>query len=63
MASSVESPSSRVHVDAATRGAAERGDAAVEALELKVLHDGPIVINVRLAADRCCSTDMKASEQ
>jgi hypothetical protein len=34
--------------------AAQRGDAAVEALELKVLHDAPGFINVRLAADRCC---------
>jgi hypothetical protein len=34
--------------------AAERGDAAVEALELKMLHDDPGIINVRLAADPCC---------
>jgi len=32
--------------------ATEQCDAAVEALELKMLHDAPIVINVRLAADR-----------
>jgi hypothetical protein len=37
--------------------AAERRDAPVEALELKMLHDIPIVINVRLAGDPACSTD------
>jgi hypothetical protein len=39
-------------------GAAERCDAAVEALELKMLYDASSFINVRLAADRCCSTYM-----
>jgi predicted RNA binding protein YcfA (HicA-like mRNA interferase family) len=39
-------------------GAAERGDAPVEALELTMLHDARSVINVRLAGDRRCSTDM-----
>ena len=36
--------------------AAQRGDAAVEALGLKVLHDVPGFIDVRLAAERRCWT-------
>jgi hypothetical protein len=44
-------------VDAA---AAERRDAAVEALELKMLHDGHSFMNVRLSADRWCWTDAAA---
>ena len=39
-------------------GAVQRSDAPDKALELRVLHDGPIVINVRLAGDRACSTDI-----
>jgi len=39
------------------RRATEQSDAAVEALELNALHGALIVINVRLAADRNCSTD------
>jgi hypothetical protein len=34
--------------------AAEQGDAPVEAPELKMLHAGPSVINVRLSGDRRC---------
>jgi hypothetical protein len=34
--------------------AAEQRDAAVGALGLKMLHDAPIVINVRPAADLDC---------
>ena len=37
--------------------AVEQQDAAVGALGLKMLHDGPIVINVRPAADPYCSAD------
>jgi hypothetical protein len=37
--------------------AVEQGVAPVEALELKMLHDGLVFINVRLAGERCCSTD------
>jgi hypothetical protein len=32
----------------------EQADAPVEALELKMLHDGPGIINVRLAGDPHC---------
>jgi hypothetical protein len=28
--------------------------APVEALKLKVLHDGPLIINVQFAGERCC---------
>jgi hypothetical protein len=38
-------------------GAAERGVAPVEALELKMLYDGPGIINVRFAGDADCSAD------
>jgi hypothetical protein len=34
--------------------AAEQSVAPVEALELNVLNDGPGIINVRLAGERCC---------
>jgi hypothetical protein len=37
--------------------AVEQSDEPVEALELKMLYDGPTVINVRFAGYRCCSTD------
>ncbi len=40
--------------------AAERGDAPDEALELKVPHDDPNVINVRFAGDPDCSADKEA---
>ena len=43
--------------------AAQRGDAAVEALELKMLHDGPIVINVCPAGDPDCSVDLSRKRQ
>jgi hypothetical protein len=39
------------------RRAAERSDAPDKALELKMLHDDPSFINVRLAGDRNCSAD------
>ncbi len=35
-------------------GASERGDALVEALELKMLNDDPSIINVRLAGELRC---------
>jgi hypothetical protein len=38
--------------------AAEQGDEPVEALELKILHDDPIVTNVRFADYRHCSADV-----
>ena len=37
--------------------AAEQGHEPVEALELKPLHDDPIVIYVRLAGYACCYAD------
>jgi hypothetical protein len=44
-------------------GAAEQRDAAVGALGLKLLHAGPIVINVRPAADPDCSTDIAGRDK
>ena len=38
--------------------ATEQRDAPVGALELKVLHDAPSIINVRAAGDRDCSVDL-----
>ena len=40
--------------------AAEQDDEPVEALELRVIHDGLGFINVRLAADPYCSADFAA---
>jgi hypothetical protein len=39
--------------------AAEQGVAPVEALELKILHDGLSVVNVRFAGDPDCSADVR----
>jgi hypothetical protein len=39
-------------------GAAQRGHAPDEALGLRMLDDGPIVINVRFAGDAYCSADL-----
>jgi hypothetical protein len=38
-------------------GAAQQSVAPVEAREWKMLHAGPIVIDVRFAGERCCSAD------
>jgi len=43
--------------------AVERGDAPVGALDVKMPHDVPIVINVRAAGDRNCSTDPWTEEE
>jgi hypothetical protein len=40
-----------------TTGAAEQGDAPVEALGLKMLYAIPSFINVRLAGDPACSAN------
>jgi hypothetical protein len=40
---------------AVPEAAVEQGVAPVEALELKMLHDGLFFINVRLAGERCCA--------
>ena len=47
---------------AVQEAAVEQGVAPVEALELKMLHDVPIVINVRLAGERCCWADTGVNE-
>jgi hypothetical protein len=43
--------------------AAQQRDAPVETLGLRMLHDGPSFIYVRLAGDRCCSADMEVHER
>ena len=39
-------------------GAVEQSDEAGEARELNMHKDGPIVVDVRFAAYRCCSADI-----